>query len=37
MNDNPISHFWEKFIEKTKGYGVSDKAIRWYVKHGSDM
>ena len=33
MNDHSIAHFWDKFIEKTKGYGVSDKAIRWHVKH----
>lgn len=31
--DARISRFWEKYIHKTKACGVSDKSVRWYVKH----
>lgn len=31
--DVKISRFWEKFIEKTKGYGVPHNRVRWYVRH----
>jgi len=30
---NSISHFWDKFIDKTKAYNINDKARRWYVRH----
>lgn len=33
MNDHSVSHFWDKYIEKTKGYGVYGKAVRWHVRY----
>jgi len=33
MKDQSISRFWEKFIEKTKIYGVKPASARWYVRH----
>ena len=32
MKDLSISRFWEKFISKTKDYGVKPAAARWYVR-----
>ena len=31
--DAQISRFWEKYIEKSKRYGIKQNIIRWYVKH----
>jgi len=31
--DDSIARFWDKYIEKTKAYGVKDTSIKWYVKH----
>jgi len=36
MKDEQISRFWDKYIEKTKSYGVQDKVIRWYVLRVED-
>ena len=36
MNDHSIAHFWDKYIEKTKSYGIKDKAVRWHVKHAEN-
>ncbi len=36
MNNDPFARFWDKYIEKTKSYGVNDKACRWYVKRCED-
>lgn len=33
MNDDKIARFWENFIDKTKRYGIKDKAVRWHVRH----
>lgn len=33
MTDRSISRFWDKFIVKTKDYGVKPDAARWYVVH----
>lgn len=37
MNDDSvdlkISRFWEKYITKSKTYNISEKVIRWYVRH----
>ena len=27
------THFWDKFIQKTKTYHVKESAIQWYVRH----
>ncbi|MFK5912939.1 MAG: integron integrase [Woeseiaceae bacterium] len=32
MKDFSISRFWEKFISKTKVYGVKPDVARWYVR-----
>ncbi len=32
MNELSVSRFWEKFIRKTKDYGVKPAAARWYVR-----
>jgi len=32
MKDQSVSRFWEKFIVKTKDYGVKPNAVRWYVR-----
>ena len=31
MTDRSISRFWEKFIRKTRDYGVKSEHARWYV------
>ncbi len=31
--DESISRFWDKYIAKTVGYGVPERARRWYVRH----
>ena len=31
--DDKISRFWDKYIEKTISYRVPEKARRWYVRH----
>ena len=31
-----VSRFWDKFISKTKDYGVKQKAIRWYVRRAEE-
>ncbi|HHJ35079.1 MAG TPA: integron integrase [Gammaproteobacteria bacterium] len=31
--DKKVSRFWEKYIDKTKCYGVKPDVVRWYVKH----
>lgn len=33
MNDDKIVRFWDIFIEKTKRYGIKDRAVRWHVRH----
>ena len=33
MNKPSVSRFWEKFIHKTKAYGVKKGTDRWYVRH----
>lgn len=33
MNDDKIARFWDKFICKTKSYGVKPEIARWYVRH----
>lgn len=32
MNDFSASRFWEKFIVKTKDYGIKPGAVRWNVR-----
>ena len=32
MKDLSISRFWEKYISKTKAYGVKKNIVRWYVR-----
>ena len=31
--DDPVSRFWDKYIEKTVACNVPEGARRWYVKH----
>jgi hypothetical protein len=31
-----VSRFWDKFICKTRDYGVNQKAIRWYVQRAEE-
>jgi len=31
MKDQNIARFWEKYISKTKDYGVKDHLAKWYV------
>ncbi len=31
--DAQISRFWEKYIEKSRCYGIKQDLIRWHVKH----
>ena len=33
MSDSSVSLFWDKFISKTKSYGVRQHAAYWYVRH----
>ena len=32
MSDLSVSRFWEKFIYKTKDYGIQPDVVRWYVR-----
>ena len=34
--DDSIARFWDKYIEKTKVYGVKDASVKWYVKYAED-
>lgn len=36
MDDPSVSRFWDKYISKTKTYGINPKAARWYVRHSED-
>ena len=36
MTTDPFTRFWDKYIEKTKSYGINDKACRWYVSRCED-
>ena len=31
--DAQISRFWEKYIKKSKRYGIKKKTVRWHVRH----
>ncbi len=31
--DDAVSRFWDKYIEKTRAYNISDSTARWYVIH----
>jgi hypothetical protein len=31
--DDSIARFWDKYIEKTKAYGVKNASLKWYVKY----
>jgi len=31
--DDAIARFWDKYIEKTVTYDVTERARRWYVKN----
>ncbi len=31
--DSKISRFWDKYIAKTRDYGVKDHLSKWYVRH----
>ncbi len=33
MKDRSVSRFWDKFIVKSKDYGVNSEHVRWYVVH----
>lgn len=33
MTDSSIAHFWDKFILKSKDYGVQSHKAYWYVRH----
>lgn len=33
MMDQSVSRFWDKFIDKTRSYGVNNHSARWYVRH----
>ena len=33
MIDQSVSRFWDKFISKTKSYGIKHDSARWYVRH----
>jgi integron integrase len=33
MKDDKIARFWDKFIDKTKSYGIKPQVARWYVRH----
>lgn len=32
MKNQSVSRFWDKFIAKTKDYGIKPNAVRWYVR-----
>lgn len=36
MTTDPFARFWDKYIEKTKSYGVNKGACRWYVRRCED-
>ena len=31
--DQSISRFWEKYIDKSKVYGVKPHLLKWYIRH----
>ena len=31
--DDQISRFWDKYVEKTKVYGVKASSLKWYVRY----
>ncbi len=33
MTTQAVSRFWDKYIEKTRLYGIKEKNTRWYVRH----
>ena len=33
MPHDPVSRFWENFIEKTKAYSLKPATVRWHVRH----
>ena len=33
MPHDPVSRFWENFIEKTKAYSLKPAPVRWHVRH----
>jgi len=33
MSDSSVSLFWDKYISKTKSYGIRQHAAYWYVRH----
>jgi hypothetical protein len=33
MNDPSIARFWDKYILKTKSYGINRHQAYWYVRH----
>jgi len=36
MTTQAASHFWDKYIEKTKIYGIKEKNSRWYVRNAEN-
>lgn len=36
MVSSSVAHFWDKFIAKTKIYGVKQHKVYWYVRHAED-
>ena len=36
MVDQSVSHFWDKYITKTKSYGVKKGAAKWYVRYAEN-
>lgn len=33
MSQDKIARFWDKFIDKSRNYGIEENAIRWHVRH----
>ena len=33
MTDQSVSRFWDKYINKTRAYGVKSAPARWHVRH----
>ena len=33
MDNDKIARFWDKFISKSKSYGIKHSVLRWYVLH----
>ena len=33
METDSVSRFWDKYIEETRNYGVSNDSARWYVSY----